>query len=145
MSHHESSRVIKSHQESSRVIKSHQESSRVTKSHKRVKVSRASRLIQVERSNALINFSVLYQDFFKAFFKRIKRIKRYKRVKASRASRLIQVERSNALINFSVLYQAFFKRFSSVLCFATSKRQALVLFVWTQLIQKHNFTFNVSV
>ena len=53
-------------------------------------------------------------------------IKHYKRVKASRASRLIQVERSNALINFSVLYQAFFKRFSSIPCFATSKRQALV-------------------
>ena len=52
-----------------------------------------------------------------------------KRVKASRALRLIQVERSNALINFSVLYQAFFKRFSSVLCFATSKRQALVYFL----------------
>merc|ERR1712012_872329 len=91
-SHQESPRVTKSHQESPRITKNHQESPRVTKSHQE-----SSRVI-----------------------------KHYKRVKTSRASQLIQVERSNALINFSVLYQALFKRFSSVLCFATSKRQALV-------------------
>merc|ERR1712012_628805 len=101
-SHQESSRVIKSHQEPSRAIKSHQEPSRAIKSHQE-----SSRVIKSHQESSRV-------------------IKHYKRVKTSRASRLIQVERSNTLINFSVLYQVFFKRFSSVLCFATSKRQALV-------------------
>ena len=67
-------------------------SPRVTKS---PKASRASRLIQVEHSNASSALRLIQVEHSKV----------------SRTLRLIQVEHSNALIDLSILNQAFFKRY----------------------------------